>query len=179
MWGEVINNLLWSLLGLVLGYFLASVRYTRYEGVTMAAPGGEKPVKKKTWLAENALGVIVIVMSVLTVSVLTIEGIKTREQARCQSEYNSAFTETLTKRNSFNVQTDKIRQQREDIDQQRDSLLDNALNRALSGNDANIIPELAQQRAALNKEEDALIKQQQKLEDEKAKYKYPKIPNCK
>ncbi len=177
VWGEVINNLLWSLLGLVLGYFLASVRYTRNEGMTMSAPG-ESPAKKKTWLGQNVLGVVVIVMAILTVSMLSIEGIRTRNQAQCQAKYNTAFTETLTKRNSFNVQTDEIRRQREDIDQQRDALLDVALNRALKGEN-NVIPPLAAQRAELNRQEDVLIAQAKKLEAEKAKYKYPKIPDCK
>ncbi len=178
VWGEVVNNLLWSLLGLVLGYFLASVRYTRNEGLTVAASGEETPVKKKTWLAENALGVVVIVMSVLTVSLLTVSGIKTREQAKCQAEYNAAFNVTLSKRAAFTQQTDSLRLQREAIDRQREEILDDLLRRSLQG-EKSLVVEWAQKRAALTKKENELVRKQAELEAEKAKYKYPKIPDCK
>jgi hypothetical protein len=177
VWGEVIDNLLWSLLGLVLGYFLASVRYTHREETTMTAPA-DQSAPKKSWLSENFLGVVVVVLAVLTVSLLTFESIKIRSVTQCQAEYNQTFNETLSKRTFFTVQTDKLRLQREEIDRQREEILDDLLRRSLQG-EKSLVAEWARKRAALTKKEEALVRQQLDLEAAKAKYKYPKIPDCK
>lgn len=110
--GYLLSSGLWCLAGLTLGFALGWVARNVYEirrrvvdGLTSPAEPRPRRRQRRRWIyLERVLGVIIVIMSVVTVLLSTAQISRLNRVIDCQAQYNQAFAESIKIRADATVQ---------------------------------------------------------------------------
>lgn len=103
----VVNSLLWALVGLILGFFMgvlaSDIHDIRRHMVVHSEPD-PAPRRRRPFHPWRLFGVILVVMSVLSVGASAIQTTRLNRIIECQAAYNDAFAESIRIRADATVQ---------------------------------------------------------------------------